>query len=148
MNGIETTEGLELNQLVSFYIQQNSAVNQLWSMYAVTAFAAAVFAVNAGTGPLSNWVRLAGLLGFLCFTVGHYHMVVSGAIRLKLTAADIARIRGNRAAGGPQTVVDHLAGDYSVRATKAVHILIDVCVLIAFAAMGLAGMSGSGGTAG
>lgn len=138
MNGTDTAEGLELNQLVSFYIQQNTAVNQLWSMYALTAFAAAVFASDLeGKGSADRLLLVAGLLGFLFFTFGHYHMVVNGATRLKLAAADIARIRANRPAEAPPTVVDHLAGGYDVRSTKIVHILIDSCVVLAFLAMAL-----------
>jgi fatty acid desaturase len=136
--------GFGLGELVAFYMQQTNAVNQLWTMYAATTFAAGLFAFNVGNGKQSAWLLLAGAAGFLVFTLGHLLMVSHSVTRLALAAEDIASFRDPKDRDSHPRTLGYLAQPVSLPLSIDAHVLIDLCVLAAFAVQlhRLGGLSG------
>lgn len=128
-------DGLSMSELLSLYMQQNGALNQLWAMFAATTFAAGVFAFSVGGTANSKWMLIPGAIGFLFFATGHGVMVWHAVQRLNLVASDIlAKLEAKAGARGSPSVVWALARRRaSLRGAMVAHIGIDICVLAAFA---------------
>lgn len=127
---------LDVPGLVSFYQQQLGSVNQLWTMFAATTFAAGLFAFNVGQGGQSVALLLAGASGFLFFAFGHAMMVFSAMTRLNLAARHLAETltEEERAERPARSLVAYLARGERRADALVVHILIDACVFATFAA--------------
>ncbi|MBV9930162.1 MAG: hypothetical protein JO013_04375 [Alphaproteobacteria bacterium] len=120
-----------LGDLVTLYLHQNGAVNQLWAIYAGATFTAGLFALNEGAN--STGFLVAGGLGFAAFTVGHAIMVWSTLNRMKIVVSDIAEISGKKASPEHPRIIHQLARtDVGIRYAILSHLLIDVCVCGAF----------------
>jgi hypothetical protein len=115
--------------LVDLYLHQSNAVDQLWTTYVVATFAGGTFALSAGeSGGVP--VLLAGAIGFSAFTLGHASLVWRTLTRMKLAGEDLGSLL--RSKSDPASL-RHLAGPVNRWLGMAIHFVIDLCVLAAFA---------------
>jgi hypothetical protein len=115
-------------ELVDLYLDQSTAVHQLWTTYVVATFAGGTFAMSAGEQggvPL----LVAGAVGFSAFTIGHCFLLWTSLTRMKLAAEDLRE----RSAGAEATAsIGDLARPVNRWGGFVCHTIIDLCVLGAF----------------
>ncbi|HYD38504.1 MAG TPA: hypothetical protein VEA60_12880 [Allosphingosinicella sp.] len=115
--------------LVDLYLHQSNAVDQLWTTYVIATFAGGTFALTAAeNGGVA--VLLAGAIGFSAFTLGHGALVWRTLTRMKLAGKDIAARLGSEPAPAS---LRHVAGPVNRWIGMTIHVVIDLCVLAAFA---------------
>jgi hypothetical protein len=120
--------GLQTKDLVSVYLAQNAAQNQLWASFHVALFAAGAFALAQ-----SNPVLLAmGGATFLIFVAGHSYLIL-GSLRLKRAAAEELRLRlGSDPSPDAKTLGLIARPSVEVRLFIALHAAVDLCGIALF----------------
>ena len=122
------TSDYGIKEVIAVYNTQNSALKPLWTMYVVATFTAGAFAATAtDAGRLA--LLLAGGIGFLAFTIGHFSMVMNSIDLLNSCAADLARLP---AGSDAVASLERLSRPYSRIGAILVHLVIDACVVGAY----------------
>ena len=125
-------QDFDLSDAVENFTHHSSSIGTLWGIYVAATFAGAGFGISLEenfTYPLAAFLSI----GFLAFTIGHWHLLRQHIdIQADLRADILAYLDKAGPDSGPfaKSIRSICRNSSKLGASRLAHIVIDICVLL------------------